>query len=248
MPTNTGHVWQLFTVGLFVLPVLGNVHTGALAPFPFNFPTWSLFSEGLANIVHICFFRRASRSMLLGSLGLAGACLLPFVLRFGTLNIGTRRDQVLALVPRVLFPYILGMVLFHLWNSGRVRVQIPPWTAFLGVLAVMAIPFPDRWTVAHDLFALVLFLPTLLLLSASSEPSPRFSPFFRSIGLISYPLYVLHAPLHDFFDQLWTRVRHHPVRDDAPLPGILFWGSRSCLHCFLNASTTCLLVLGFALT
>ena len=76
----------------------------------------------------------------------------------------------------------------------------------------------------HDLVALVLILPALLLLSASSEPSQRVAPLFRTLGAISYPLYVLHAPLHDFFDQLWVRVRHHPVREDAPLPGLLFLG------------------------
>ncbi len=230
--TGMGQLLQLLSVGLLVLPIPGSLRTGALAPFPFDFPTWSLFSEGLANVVHVCFFRRASRLRLFSSLGFAGACLLPLVLRAGTLNVGTRRDQVIALIPRVLFPYLLGMVLFRVWISGRVRLQIPPWTAFVAVLAVMAGPFPDRWTTVHDLFALVLILPALLLLSASSEPSQRAAPLFRMLGAISYPLYVLHAPLHDFFDQLWVRVRHHPVREDAPLPGILFLG--------------CVIVLAFA--
>ena len=217
-----GYFLSTLVLGLLVLPRTGSGTAGMLAPFPFDFPTWSLFSEAVANIVHAVLLRRRSTLALVAALLVAVVLLLPAVFHEQTLNVGTRRDQVFALVPRVLFPYIMGMLVFRLWNTRKLQLAIPSWVAFLCLLAVLAIPFPAQWALIHDLSALFLVLPALLLVSASTEPSARYNGVCRMIGAASYPLYVLHAPMHDFFEQFWVKLRHHSIATDAPLPGILF--------------------------
>ena len=220
-----GVMAALLALGLIFLPILPRpfLSTGPAALYPFDVPAWSLFYELVANLVHAVFLRRKALRVV-ASLALVFSLGLFFLaIHLGNIDIGTDRPHYLAGLCRVLFAYPLGIVLYRVWDSGRGRIILhPAATAFI-LLAVLILPVPARLMGMYDWLAVTFCFPVLILAGASCQPTGLWIALCRWFGAISYPLYVLHVPLFQFFEQVWNRLLRHRVQQDAPWSGFIFF-------------------------
>ena len=185
-----------FGIGLFMLPLAGH----AKYAYPLNYPTWSLFGEFLANIVHAAFLRRLSDRGLLLWLIPSGLLAVLLSLHRGSLDFGAASPDLLLLVPRVLFSYVAGILLERWWRRHGHSQTWNPLLAFALLSVVFVAPL--RWSPWIDLVAVFVLFPALLLLGARSSAGRLLSTPFRLAGLASYAIYILQLPLFTFFHLL----------------------------------------------
>jgi peptidoglycan/LPS O-acetylase OafA/YrhL len=211
----------LVALGLLILPTPVDLR-GRTDAFPFNVPSWSLFFEIVANIVHALVFRRRSTRFMAAVTAVSGACFLYFAHRLGTVAIGVQHRELLAGFARVLFSYSLGTLLFRAWKTGKMRVSVSPIVCALLLLAALLVPVPERFRPMTELLIVFFYFPALLFISAQAQPSVWLGKVFRNIGIASYAIYMLHVPAAMYFEHVWNIVRPHRLAHDAPWPGLLF--------------------------
>jgi peptidoglycan/LPS O-acetylase OafA/YrhL len=195
--------------------------------FPFNYPMWSLFFELLANVYHGLVLRRRTWKAVAAIAAVSGAMLVWMLGAQGTIEVGWLRKETLLGVPRVIFSYTVGTLLFRVWKRLRYRWRISPM--LLGAALVAALMLP--WLIAKasgrhvngsfELVAVTLLFPALLLVGAFSVPSPMMARMCDWLGRISYPLYVVHVPLGDALVAVWPHFRGHAMERDAPWSGLV---------------------------
>jgi peptidoglycan/LPS O-acetylase OafA/YrhL len=161
--------------------------------YPLNNVQWSLFFEIFINAIHASFHRWLSVKRLAAVVVISGIALIFTDIHFGSLAIGYNWANFWGGVPRVVFSYSVGLLIYGVLRSQRPRIiQIP----YLGVVimlgALLAIP-AIPW-LRDSVFVIAIFPPLLLIALASTTP-PRLTNVVRWAGAISYPLYAIHVPL-----------------------------------------------------
>lgn len=229
VPLRVGQLAAVLALGVLFLPQPPSQALAGEPGFPLNFPTWSLFQELVANAVHAVLLRRRS-SPALGAVAAVSAVLLLAASRKRlSLDFGAYRNETFFAVPRVLLPYVMGMLLLRFWQRYDIA-QLPRMfsgkaTAIFVAIALIAafgMRTPVSRTLFYDIGCVVFIFPVLLLLGAVSNPSLRFASVFRSLGMASYAIYVLHEPVAFFFQRIWLRVHGRPVDESAPWSGLLY--------------------------
>lgn len=168
--------------------------------FPLNFPCWSLLFELLANLAYAVLARRLSNPVLgsiiaIGFLGLVASGLVT-----GSLDNGTVRPTFLGGLARVTFGFFTGVALYRLWRVRPTRLALPP----LALFVLMPLPLccrpasPLVWL--YELAVVTIYLPAVVWLGAGAKASGGPLRLCTALGALSYPLYVIHAPV-------WTVVR-----------------------------------------
>ncbi|WP_162536803.1 acyltransferase [Granulicella sp. WH15] len=193
--------------GLLLLPAVG-VPTRDHIIFPYNQPAWSLFFEVAANIFHALFLRRRSWKFLLGTLGVVAMAFIYSIRKFGTIDFGVSQPHAFYTFSRVLFSYLIGMLLLMVWKSGKVRLRVHPFFVAILLLLSLGAPAMPQFKTMYDLLLVVLFFPVLLLVGASSQPGPRLVKLCHWLGISSYAVYMLHVPCSRLLDG----VRHSLAR------------------------------------
>jgi peptidoglycan/LPS O-acetylase OafA/YrhL len=179
---------------LFAVSLLLNL---ALLPAPFNHelfplngPTWSIFFELIANLLH---------GVLLWRLGMRGlVCLLAVLLGLltvmirinGSVDFGPLAAHWFPGIIRSLVPYLGGILLWRWWQDRPV-LPIHPAVPFLALPILFAAPLPALgW--AYDLLFVVLVCPLLIAggLNLSGE-----AKWAARLGLLSFPLYAVNVPV-----------------------------------------------------
>lgn len=189
--------------------------------FPLIFTFWSLFFELVANLVYVALLRRLSNNLLaiiivLGFCGLVASGLVA-----GSLDNGTIRPTFFGGLARVTFSFFAGVGLYRLWLVRPIKLMLHP--AFLFVLLILPMLLklgaPFGWL--YELAVLTLYMPVIVWLGSGSKPAGAWLPTLVALGALSYPLYVIHAPV-------WTAIRAFNgwqgntfLHDHAPLSGIL---------------------------
>ena len=205
-------------LGLLVLP---GIHI-ADGMFPLNSPAWSLFFEYIANLLHAVFMRRRSQ-LFLGLVVLVSAVvLLSVIVHTGSIDTGAKRREYLSL-PRIIFPYALGMLLFRVWKSGRLRIPNASLVACALLIAPMAVLLQPQHHAVFELGVTMILFPIVLLLGAASHAPRQFAQAFRLLGEASYAIYILHLPVYQLYGALWERLRGRPLEYNAP------WATLACM-------------------
>ena len=222
-PALDEHLLSRLGLGLLILPVMStHVFSGTTA-FPLNYPSWSIFFEFLVNIGQALFLRRRSARFLIVVAAVAFLGMLGYTKLTGSINLGLESPENLLCLFRVLFSYTVGMLLFRVWRSGRVRVKVPPVVIAAVLLAALALPLA-HWIVLCEVLVVTAVFPVLILLAAAVEPGPRWRPLFRVLGQVSYAVYILHGPLLSMAGELWPGLRHSGMEQDAPWGGLFVVG------------------------
>lgn len=155
--------------------------------FPLNFPAWSLFFELVANLVLALLWRRLTTSVLLLIILVSAGAMLAY----GDPGAGEAWSRIVGGFPRVGFSFFLGVLL----QRYRRQQQGPgwmPWLAAAGLAAILWLRDLPGGALA-DFATVFLVFPAILWLVAEREP--KHGRIAHILGAMSYPLYVIHAPL-----------------------------------------------------
>jgi peptidoglycan/LPS O-acetylase OafA/YrhL len=165
--------------------------------YPLDQPGWSLLFELFANALFgLLWLRLLRRPAALGALlGASALLLLAAGLAFSGFDLGWSSDNAAASVPRVLFSFFLGALLY------RCSLRWPPWRVasawpFLLLAAALALHLPwERADVWLQAGLIGLLSPLILWLGAGARPQGFAAWLCRETGRSSYAVYVLHVPL-----------------------------------------------------
>lgn len=190
---------------LAMIPSLAGV-----GPFyRFNGPQWTLFWELAANFVHALVLKKVPTTLLpLLAAGLA-ALLVYTVVRHGSDTLGvdalTWRTWWTP-IPRVAFPYVLGVWLGRKYRAGLRSPGLPwPVAMALPVAAIMVLPSLPLGRAAGDLVFVIGFLPVSMWIIAMCRPPARLMPAMDWLGTFSLPLYCVHLTILVWISELLGR-------------------------------------------
>lgn len=195
-------ILMALVLGLLVTPMAWNGHDSYQDRlFPLNGPAWSLFLELFANIVWAAAARWLSTKTLVIVAVVSGLGMTGGGYYFGSLDFGSDTASFWLGFTRVFFSFTLGLLAYRAYASGRFWFRLPIWGLAPILLLIFAAPiFELQWI--FELVVVGLVFPLVVLAGARlPEPSGLAGPVWRLSGEVSYPLYVLHAPLWFLFSR-----------------------------------------------
>jgi peptidoglycan/LPS O-acetylase OafA/YrhL len=189
MGANRSGLWSVF---LLLIPQVGGITTGQGAAYPADVPLWSLWAELVANAIWFAVLRGGRRWM-----PWVGAVAMFAVVMFGwqyqSLDIGWRDslDMRAFTVARALAWFSVGY-----WIARTtVKPVGSPFVLTIGLIAVFVAfvsGVPVTW---YGSFATVALAAALLHALYKAPPPPAVvGQAARWLGLISFPLYLVHGP------------------------------------------------------
>jgi peptidoglycan/LPS O-acetylase OafA/YrhL len=234
-------VWTLsrsLALMLFFLPsrVPGNVGL-----FPLDGPAWSLFFEMLVNVIFVLTFRRLRGRQLLAFVALGGLALVAVSAHFHGTNRGYTwfAASFVAGLTKSTFGIFLGVLLHRLYERralvpSRLTVwleRVGPWPSVAVMTLVLLIPRLGALDWVFDVVATMIVLPACVYAAVCARPGPRVTRAFTVLGILSYPVYLLHEPL----GALLEPVLAVPLAAHAPLAGVPLIGLLAVLCLALDA-------------
>ena len=210
-------------IAVFMLP---NPGVGTVDVYPLNNPCWSLPLELCANGLYGALIRNLSgvRITLIMALSAAGIAFTVYADKSHSLNIGFwARSFPLGLF-RVGYSFFAGVLLFRALPFIERKSRDMPgqcviaWTVlFATTLALTASPAVSIQPY-YDFFSVVCVFPCIIAIGMAVQPSGISTRIFRFLGLISYAVYTLHAPLSGLLNGLSSG----QAEKYAPLSGVTF--------------------------
>jgi peptidoglycan/LPS O-acetylase OafA/YrhL len=183
--------------------------------YPLNHPAWSLLFELLANYVYALLAKHLTVRVLARILPLLAVLLVVTLFNHaGMPGPGFFWSQSDAGFARVMYGFFTGVLIYLLRDRWRAPA-IPAWAAVALFVAIIAVPAHGLWRSAYDALASVVFMPLLVLYSSNAVLEGTTARVFSTLGRISYPVYMLHAPLIGVQSFL---LNHYHVQ----LPGVVF--------------------------
>lgn len=177
-------------LGLLLLPCYVFPQWGTA--FPFNMAQWSLTFEIFANVVFAAIAPKLTNRVLLWTVALCGMLLVGMALVHGDVYVGYDKNNFFYGFTRVLFPFFAGVLIFRF----RRRPRHAPFLAIGLIMALLAFIMLPPWHAGlWTLTYVILLFPTIIFLGSAAEVGPRLSNFFRFLGMLSYPLYILQSPV-----------------------------------------------------
>lgn len=187
---------------LAMIPTL----SGAGPFYRLNGPQWTLFYELVVNFVHALLLRRVPTRWLPVIAALCGAALFWTVRKHGadTMGVNALTWQTWYMpLPRVAWPYVLGVWLGRIYRDGARTPALPWWLALalpvVGMALVPSLPFTRA---NGDLIVALVFLPIVMWLVAMSRPPQWLMPKLDWLGAFSLPLYCVHLTILVSFEHL----------------------------------------------
>lgn len=199
-------------LNLFMLPNIPGSPTevrGNGEMSPLNGPTWSLFFEYIANIFYMLFLRKLSNKALTIFTTISAVALIAYAVvdipGYGTIGVGwTLADtNFIGGLLRVTFPFSAGLLISRKFKPIKIKGAFCICSLMLlGLLAVLFINIGGStlFNRLYDIFAIIFLFPLILYLGASGGVnSKKPNRFYRTLGDLSYPLYLVHYPFMYLF-------------------------------------------------
>ncbi|MCU4122082.1 acyltransferase family protein [Variovorax sp. N23] len=190
--------------------------------FALNPPGWSLFYEMAVNLAYALTHRWLTNRVLVAVLVVSGAGLVATGLYNGSLDVGfTWSMRSLAGgTLRAVFGIFLGIGLHRLYLARQRRAGTAPgpWALCAAVTALLLVPHIEGLGSTVDLLAVFVVFPVCVYLGAQASVGASSVKLFALLGLLSYPVYVLHVPLGEWLEGVVAV----PLAPYAPLAGVLF--------------------------
>jgi peptidoglycan/LPS O-acetylase OafA/YrhL len=207
-------------LSLLFIPTPRPADFPGIAAFPYNSFAWSIFYELVANLVHTTLLRRRSTRFLLIMAAAVGLPLCVTIVRLGADTYGTLTQDIPVGLLRVMFSYLVGMLLFRLWSRYRDRHMLSPFWSVLLLLTTISISVSPQHNAVFDILVLLLVLPNVVLLGVFSQPSGFVRPMATLLGVLSYGLYILSAPMMIYVSRAWDYLLKRPAASMTPWSGI----------------------------
>lgn len=179
---------------LFMLPTPMTIGWPFDALFFVNPPAWSLFFELLINIFYAVFHKHLSRRVLIVLLLVSGAGLIFVGTEHRSLEIGNYWHTVAMCIPRVAFPFLLGVFIFK--HAPRLPTLHSFWAWPLTLLVVPLLAWqPLGYQDVYDLILVMCVFPTIVYVGAAIQTRGLTTSASRIAGEVSYAIYIVHMPL-----------------------------------------------------
>ena len=194
---------------------------------PLNHPAWSLIYELGVNVIFACAWRWLSSRILVRIVAISGA-ILAYLFYSGHGFAGPAWPDALLGVPRVCFGFFIGILIGRHYHPRRI---VTPWAWAIPLLllpilyafpvsgATPSAAVPNLLDASLNAVCVLVLFPALIIIGANFEPAKV--TWMATLGLISYPLYVVHEPALFFVWRVLSGL-HLPPENFAPLSGILF--------------------------
>lgn len=210
-------------VGLLMLPGL---HSYLL--FPLNGPAWSLSSEIIANFVYGWRVRWLSDRVLslVMLICLTGMVLYVALSAQHSLDAGFHRRTYYVSLLRVGFSFSAGILLYRWFLTKGKRAVVSNGKAALTVLAVALLLMmspPASLMPFYDVLAVSIGFPLLVYAGMRYQPSGSLASACQFLGVISYPIYIVHSPLAELLRHAFPSLTGgHEVAQFTPWGGLVF--------------------------
>ena len=196
----TRHLALSFIVGafssLFFLPTPLRILSFASHPFPFDFPSWSLFFELVANWFYAVTYTRLNPWLSAVLIAICGVILGIVTVRYGDIDFGWKAANFFVGIPRVLFSFFIGLALYRYRSRFILRSAVHPLVPLALVVAALVVPLQGQAREVYSMLAILVVFPLIILLGANADQGAgKLDHFFSYLGISSYALYVLHVPL-----------------------------------------------------
>jgi len=187
--------------------------------YPLNYVSWSLALEILVNLAYAATYRvwTNGRLAVLVAIGFVGLCAAAAA--YGSLNIGYDWGNWIGGLPRILFGFALGILLFRRYAARPFKPRVPWW---LPVVLVPAAFFFDPGSLhvaglkpVWDVVLVTVFVPAIVIAAIGREPPKAAQGICALAGVFSYVLYSLHAPCVGLFLRAEDRL-HLDVTTTSP--------------------------------
>jgi peptidoglycan/LPS O-acetylase OafA/YrhL len=203
---GTGTDWNawLFDIALSILMLPDLVRPDGLV-FRFNVPAWSLFYELTINIVFAFALPRLHKAGLFAIVILSGLALIVEAFYFGSLRLTGTMPYFLFASVRAIFGFFTG-VLIHRLRTDRLlpRWSVHPALPMAITLATMFAPGGGAQLPYISILIVMFAYPAVILMGLEREVEGRFGNLMSWLGILSFPLYAIHAPVLSLARHLGT--------------------------------------------
>ncbi len=161
-----------------------------MGAFPLNLPAWSLFFEMLAYLVffvYVALFRKFPNLIF------CMICYISFLLSaymFLDSNPGWSSHHFMLGIPRVMGGFFIGVIIYQI--PARLNLSYQVITILLLCVTFYLFMYGDE--TAMFLNALII-IPLLIWSMRTADMNGRLKRICEWLGLLSFPLYILHIPI-----------------------------------------------------
>lgn len=189
--------------------LLHNVGMGHWPMIGFNYPSWSLSVELVSNLV-VGLIVLAIPSRRWNTLALAGMSLASVTLIVLTVeNLDLHTRNVLGFVNtgllRCFITFPLGILTYRLFMARRSWFEqaSPVYTVLVGLLiAIFFVTLCIPGRALTDLLYIPLYVLVIMVLASPGPFWTRYLSQFRFLGSISFSVYLVHAPILKFMEEV----------------------------------------------
>jgi peptidoglycan/LPS O-acetylase OafA/YrhL len=159
--------------------------------FPLNNPAWSLFFEVGVNILF--FYLIFAKTWTNKAIILVSAVLYVAAVAHFRGAAGWGRENFIGGFPRVLYGFFWGCFLHSLFEQDVLsKISVRPIFPIVLIIVVSFLP-TNRWFVYIP--SAIFIVPLLIAVSTRDPNSSTWSKAASVLGVISYPLYIIHFPI-----------------------------------------------------
>ncbi|MBL6080693.1 acyltransferase [Belnapia sp. T18] len=199
---------------LFMLPSPTADQTNVV--FVLNTPGWSLFFELFVNTLYVVIRPLLTFQVLSGIILVSASLLCYATFSAGHGDVGSAWSEFYGGFPRVCFSFFVGVFLFRVAPAAR-KPSAYAWIIAVLPIIVFAIPASGVARPILDIFFVMLVFPAIIYFAVAHEPLGLKAKLFRLLGLISYPLYVIHYPILEMTRRALRLFGADPVHQSALL-------------------------------
>lgn len=216
-----GHTLVAATFGLLLLPAL---YTNTL--FPLNGPAWSLSSELIINLLYGWKTKALSNRVLLGIMAFCLLGLVSFTIYWPAHNFDAgfyQRTYYVSFL-RVGFSFAAGVVLYRWYLRKGVVMAFSNRHAILAIIGMSLVltASPSKSILqVYDTLAVAIAFPLLVYAGMRFQPTGMLAKLCKVLGIVSYPLYIVHSPLSELAQHGFASVTGRAVDAYAPLGGFV---------------------------
>ncbi len=194
--------------------------------FPLNPPSWSLFFELFVNLLYAALAPLLSSRRLVFICVLSGVGVALTIAIRGNIDVGHNSYIFFYGFPRTIFGFSLGVLMARGIPAGPVR-DGGAWRAVMifgaAIIALVAWP-TGNLRAAWDAVCLFALFPIIVHFAVRANPPRACRSVVTFLGLTSYALYALHAPLIGPFTTLFRVVPGQSVARFGVFAGVLVLG------------------------
>jgi peptidoglycan/LPS O-acetylase OafA/YrhL len=182
----------LFALVLALMLLPSYVFPQWATAFPLNMAAWSLAFEAYVNIIYATIAKRLSNNILSGLVALGAALEIANAVRLGGISGGNDQGNFVLGFARVIYPFFCLILICRLPR----RQELPRFIGYILAISLpivlLAEPTQNQY---YGMFLVLFYFPALVYFGSVVEVNATQATVLRWLGEISYPVYILQAPV-----------------------------------------------------